>query len=156
MASLPKKYRNWRKNGSKRSSFNASKMAAELHDLLEIPLNSYKSSGGFWYNHPTKGRQIINAIVKVMVDALNREEAVRIPGFGSFVVEDRAPRKSGNNIVASSKDGDILGVSNIPLITPAKKVVVFYPSVHLKAMLNVEEPNVPNCKQHKAIESWSK
>lgn len=156
MASQPKKSRNWRKNGSKRSSFSSTKLAAELHDLLEIPLNSYKSSGGFRYSHPTKGRQIINSIVKVMVDALNREEAIRIPCFGSFVVEDKAPRKSGNNIVASSKDGDILGVSNIPLITAAKKVVVFYPSVHLKAMLNVEEPNVPNFKQRKAIESWSK
>lgn len=156
MASPQKKPKNWRTNGSKRSSFSAGKLAVELHDLLEIPMDVYHSKGGFRYEEPATGRRIIVSIVKVMVDALQREESIRIPGFGVFAVKDKPARRSGHSFVAVDKDGTILATSPVPITTGPKKVVVFYPSAHLEALVNIKEPNVPNWAQRKAIRNWSK
>lgn len=149
-----KKPANWRSSKSRYSSFSKKALARELHYLLDIPIQVFKSKGGFRYERPVKGQEIIDVVIKTMVDALRNGESISIKGFGTFRVEEIKPRRTGHNIMASTADGEILGWSSVPIDHPIKKVVVFLPSPHLKAMVNMNPPNVPNKKQREAIESW--
>ena len=147
------KPKSWRSNRSRPSTFHLKSLARELHELLELPMSVLHSSGGFRYERPLKGTFIIRTIIKTMVDALQRGESIRIPGFGTFKVESRNV-PSGGAIRASTKDGRIIGNTKTSIPHPPKQKVVFYPSVHLQAMVNLKFPNVPNYHQKIAIESW--
>lgn len=114
-------------------------MAEELHDLLDIPREVFRSSGGFQYVEPTKGRQIIATIARSMVDALRREEMIRIKGFGTFTVKVR-PVCSGGTLLTTDKYGEITGLSPVHVPYPPKKRVIFRPSQHLLDMVNRSLP----------------
>ena len=151
---MPHKNNTWRGgHKSRQSSFHQGILAWELHELLEIPRTVKKSSGGFRYERPELGQKIIQTIVKTMTSALQREEEISIPGFGRFRVETRKVR-AGGTIQAVQSNGDIIGRPIIAMPHAPKKYVIFYPSPHLSALINQENPNVLNAKQRKAMKTW--
>lgn len=125
----------------------------ELQDLMDIPREVKYSKGGFRYERPTKAAEVIRAIFKVIKDALHRGESVNIPGFGTFKVIQTKPTRSYGTIVGNSK-GKPVGYSKAYRAVPSKNKVVFKPSVHLMALLNVEEPNVLSWMHKRAMKTW--
>ena len=151
---MPHQNNTWRGgHQSRRSDLSFGKLTKELHELLEIPNTVHYSSGGFRYERPETGALIIRTIVKTMVDALQREEDVIIPGFGRFSVEARKVR-SGGTLQSVASNGDILGLSKKAAKHGPKKYVIFYPSAHLTGMLNTSSPNVPNARQRRVMKTW--
>jgi len=63
---------------------------------------------------------IVNAFMAVVKDTVKKGEEIRIPGFGAFIVRQRAERKAKN-----FASGEMVTV-------PAKKVVIFKPGKELK------------------------
>lgn len=125
----------------------------ELQDLMDIPRAVKHSSGGFRYEKPDKAAEVIRVIFGVIKDALLRGEKVNIPGFGTFKIIDTKPTRSKHTIVGNSK-GKVVGFSQTHRTVPSKKKVIFIPSVHLMAMLNLDEPNVPSYKHKNAMKTW--
>ncbi len=66
-------------------------------------------------------QKVIDAFVEVVSDALAKGEKVRLVGFGSFVVKERAARKGVN---PRTKE---------PINIPAKKVPKFIPGKNLRS-----------------------
>lgn len=136
------------------SAFKMREMAWELHELLDIPKTICHSKGvGHSYQQPKKGQEILTAIVRAMVNALQREEEVNIRNFGRFVVEDRVV-DSGGTIIESGGPGKITIVKKSLPHPKTKKRVIFYPSNHLLAMVNQRPDCVLSAQQRKAMKSW--
>lgn len=111
------------------------RLAADLHDLLEIPLAARKRSSGKNYYHPEKGHQIINAVFQAIAQALQRGEAVHVYGLGRFEVVERPPRRRGHQIVHSKGfSRPVFGGSKI---YRGRKQVIFTPSPALEALVNM-------------------
>ena len=62
----------------------------------------------------------VNAVLKVITEAMHREEKILIPGFGSFAVRERPARNGHNPHTGGS------------MRIPAKKVVRFVPGTGLE------------------------
>lgn len=62
----------------------------------------------------------VNAVLKVITEAMHREEKILIPGFGSFAVKER-PARNGHNPHTGGN-----------MRIPAKKVVRFVPGTGLE------------------------
>src|SRR4029453_19122717 len=67
---------------------------------------------------------IVETVFQSIIDALHRGEKIELPGFGSFLLRQREPRKGRN-----PKTGDKVDV-------PPKKVPYFKPGKELKDLLN--------------------
>jgi DNA-binding protein HU-beta len=62
----------------------------------------------------------VNAVLKVITEAMHKEEKILIPGFGSFAVKERPARNGHNPHTGGS------------MRIPAKKVVRFVPGTGLE------------------------
>ena len=145
----------WRRNRSRRSSFHSGVLTRELHELLDIPYTTLRTAtNSRKYVRPLKGELILRSIVKAMVSALQRGETINIRGFGIFRVETQKVR-SGGTIRAAKSNGDIIGSPKISIPMKPKKRVIFYPSAHLTALINQDNPDGLNYEQKKAMLSWS-
>lgn len=141
----------WRSRKGRPSSIKWKQFYWELQDLLNIPRQVHYSKGGFRYERPDKAAEIVHTIVKVLVDALKRGESVKIAGFGTFDVIDNPKKSVYRPFTASSSDGTPLGQSELILPLPPRKKVIFTPSIHLTAMLNM---NRPNAFEKRAMKTW--
>jgi hypothetical protein len=122
-----------------RSSFSRPEVARDLHKLLGIPHAKN--------NCPTLGYKIIRAVIKAITNALQRGERVTINGFGTFKVVDYTPTPTRYNIIKYDSGARSTGLREY---APRKKVV-FAPSLHIMAMLNVD---TPNGKERSTIGEW--
>lgn len=66
----------------------------------------------------------VDAFVQVVIEAAKRGDEVKIPGFGSFVIAERAERQGKN-----PQTGE-------PITIPARKVVAFRAGSGLKTAVN--------------------
>ena len=66
----------------------------------------------------------VNALVEIISDTLKKGESLRLPGFGTFEVRDRAGRTGRN-----PKTGEELKIA-------ASRVPAFKPGAALKAAVN--------------------
>src|SRR3990167_1122221 len=146
-----KKDKNWRSNRSRRSDLKFNELARELQDLLDIPLQEYRTKSGDLYKDHTKAREIIRAIIQTMINGLKIGEKVNIPGFGTFKVVSLPAQKAVCGIVASDKDGNVLANSSEVIMRPPKKRVVFKPSEHLYATVNLVDSESLSFKQRRAM-----
>lgn len=71
--------------------------------------------------------RVVDVMLETIQEAAGRGENVRIPGFGTLLVRQRAERK-GRNI----RSGEAITI-------PAKKVVVFRPGKNLQEAVNHNE-----------------
>ncbi len=118
------------------------KVAFDIHELLDIPLDSH--------NDPDVGSKIIGTILKCVEEALRRGESVSIRGFGTFrVVAEAGARRTGNNFARQSGERYATALQHLP-----KRRVRFYPSEQLLAMLNANTDNTWDEKR--AISIWNK
>jgi integration host factor subunit alpha len=72
----------------------------------------------------SKSAKFVDLFYEAMVEALERGERVKIPGFGSFTVREKKARLGRN-----PKTGERMEIS-------ARRVVVFNPSGTLRRALN--------------------
>lgn len=68
--------------------------------------------------------QAVEAVLAALEEAVRRGEEVRLPGFGTFAVKERAERQGRNPLT-----GDVISI-------PARKAVVFRPGKDLRAAVN--------------------
>lgn len=138
---------------SRKTDFKLKEFVWELQDLLDIPREVRHTPAGNRYEYPAKAWEVIGAIVKVLVDALQREEKINIRGFGTFKVVN-APRKYVHKaFLGNTPDGKLIGQSPVPIKLPDRKIVVFKPSVHLQAMLNQDNPS---WMHRRAMKTWKR
>jgi integration host factor subunit beta len=71
-----------------------------------------------------EGERLLDAVLKTVVDALQRGEKVDLRGFGTFKIRETKARQARN-----PRTGEAVSV-------PAKKVGTFKPSKELSALLN--------------------
>ena len=71
-----------------------------------------------------QAHEAVQLLLDTMADALERGERVKITGFGSFVLRDKAARLGRNPLT-----GDAIPIS-------ARRVVTFRPSKVFKRMMN--------------------
>ncbi len=71
-----------------------------------------------------KAAQIVEDYIEIIKEALEKDGQVKLPGFGSYEVRSKAPRKGRN-----PKTGD-------KIILRARKVVKFRPSLLLRKTIN--------------------
>ena len=119
---------------------NRSKLARQIHDDLDIPLNGH--------GYPIFMIRLIRTIERTIRDGLSRGEEVNIRGFGTFKLETRTPRRTGNNFVHGR---DVR--SPVPISHPTRKVVVFTPDMSLMALLN--HTDTPNYKERRSAKNWN-
>ena len=135
----------------KTSDRKREKLAREIEDLLG--LRSHKRDrNGERYRSYEKGTQIVQAVLKSIVDGLHRGETVTIRGFGTFIPVKRAPRKTpcllnGNGHGATHTGGTITH--------PAKTVVTFRPSPSLSAWVNLDRNGELNALETRTVASWN-
>lgn len=111
----------------------------ELHKLLDLP---YGSSG-----RPLEGRRLINILLSVLADALNRGESISVRGLGKFKVVQWRGSRSGANYIAAGRQR-----SPVVIDHPPRKRVIFQPSEQLLAMLNLGT----TWDEKRAMEIWNK
>jgi len=70
-----------------------------------------------------QARQVVEAVFGAITESLGEGETIRVPGFGSFSVSERAARKGRNPATGES------------ITIKASKSVRFKPSRELKASL---------------------
>jgi nucleoid DNA-binding protein len=101
---------------------------AEFVEALANTLNQTKS----------ESERVLEAVVDVLKQALQRGEKIDLRGLGVFKVRETKPRQARN-----PRTGEALSI-------PAKKAAVFKPGKELSALLNTsaEEPDA----QAKAVE----
>lgn len=137
------------------SAFSHTRMAEELHELLDIPLDStVKKNSKSTYQEPNTGRRILDSIIKVLVDNLQRGESIRVNGFGTFYIRDRKEWHTGNVILVNNPRGKSVR-SGKSMRVPPKQVVSFKPSNHLLAMINMGDGMEPTYQQRRAMKSWN-
>jgi len=123
--------------------FSQVDLALAIHELLEIPLDKVK-------RYPSEGLKLVAIILNTISDALRRGESVEIDGFGTFKVWK--PRKSWTlKTPIIYREGQVTLLSDEPQTFPGKTKIFFRPSIHLRAMLNVDSPT---WKEAKAISKW--
>jgi len=133
-----------------KSGFHVKEFAWELQELMGIPREVFYTPNGNRYEKPTAATKTIQAILKVISDALHPDEKVNIPGFGTFQVVTR-PAMKRRVILDTSKEGKILAHVDQAIEFPAKRRVTFKPSIHLEAMMNEENPS---WMQRRAMRTW--
>jgi len=136
----------------KRSAFRFKDIVWELQDLLDAPREVRYSDAGNRYEYPKKGWEVIQAIMKVITEALQRGESVQIRGFGIFKVIDNPKRMVHKPFLGNYK-GKLIGQSTESWPLPNRKLVVFKPSLHIEAMVN---PETANWEQRRAMKTWKK
>ena len=101
---------------------------AEFLESLANTLNQTKS----------ESERVLEAVVDVLKQALQRGEKIDLRGLGAFKVRETKPRQARN-----PRTGEALSI-------PAKTAAVFKPGKELSALLNTsaEEPDA----QAKAVE----
>jgi len=72
----------------------------------------------------SKSAKFVDLLFEAMVEALDRGEKIKIPGFGVFKVREKAARKGRN-----PKTGERIQICT-------RQVVTFNPSVALRKALN--------------------
>lgn len=68
--------------------------------------------------------QAVDAVFELMKEALEHGEKVKVAGFGSFVVQEKRPRKGRN-----PQTGEEIEISS-------RRVLIFKPSPILRRVLN--------------------
>lgn len=116
-------------------------LAREIHLLLDLPLGS----------HEAFGRKVIETVITTIKNALLRGEKVNITGFGKFTIRTRRSCNATNRIIKSGHQP--FYYSPVKIRTQPKRYVHFSPSLPLKAMLHLDDPNK---KLKQIIQSWSK
>lgn len=120
-----------------------------IHEALDLPLDPVT-------RRPKLGLKIVKAMQKAMTEALRRGEEVTVRGFGKFHISEG--RKRYHVPKPAVFNPGVFGhkytvYSDEPLFLPARKRVVFQPSVQLTAMLNVDDnPNYD--EKYRAIDKW--
>ncbi|MEW6605888.1 MAG: HU family DNA-binding protein [bacterium] len=71
-----------------------------------------------------EAKQVVDVILKSIINGLNKDKRLEIRGLGVFVVKDRAPRQG--RIISTGK--------KVPI--PARRVPVFIPGKILKRIVN--------------------
>lgn len=121
-------------------------LAQAIEELLDIKPN--------WRLHyPVEGTKILEAILKTIAAALHRNETISIKGFGKFYVIQKAP-KIKNQLIIANPTGSNPIFSPVPIQTKASKIVIFEPSIQLRAMVNGIIN--PSFKERRAISIWNK
>ena len=70
---------------------------------------------------------LVDALIEEMAQAFERGEEVKVPGFGSFHVRDKAARMGRNPATGS------------PLLLDGRRVLTFKPSALLRERLNADQ-----------------
>lgn len=118
-------------------------LALDLHELLDIPLSKTR--------RPKVGYQIVRAIRQAMTQALRSGDYVTIQGFGTFRVVEKPPRLMRVRILS----GIPFVLSREPSYSKAHKVVVFKPSVTLRAMVEGDNPTVAVRKHLRSVAAYN-
>jgi nucleoid DNA-binding protein len=105
------------------------KIAQEVGYLLDLPVQGPHGT----FHGPAF--QLVNTVIKVVVEALQRGESVFIPGFGTFKWKSYP---LGTKYISYSYNGEPATKHSPRIIQPLhpKKRVIFKPSKVLKRMLN--------------------
>lgn len=118
--------------------FGRQELHGVLAEVLDLP-----------YKDP-QVKQILRAIFQSITSAIRRGEPVVIPGFGRFFLAKRKPRRVPTlllggpyNFTKSSAGETIQG----------KTYVVFRPTRHLRAMLNMHNEQL-TYHERASIRSW--
>ena len=102
---------------------NRATITQDLAEILELPVRGHGKG---------KACEIANAVIRVMTDALQRGESIRIDGLGTFGVRTRcATRRTHYFYPLLGKGGHVETVD-----TPEKKIVFFRPSENILRTLN--------------------
>ena len=118
------------------ANLNSRDLALLIHELLDIPLNSH--------NQPTKGYQVVKAIIQAMTKALQRGEEIYIRGFGIFRPVEWKARRIGHALLTPTH------FSPVPTHVRARRRIQFFSAAPLRAMLN----NGTTYEERRAISSW--
>lgn len=118
------------------SSLHWTDVAKELQDLLDLPLEEFKSANSTTWL-PLTGTRVIHAIFDTVKAALLRGEDVEIQGFGKFKIIERKARTVPVGFVAT--DGTAEGVKHSAKVRviPPKLIVKFFPSPYLTGVTNL-------------------
>src|ERR1700684_3240535 len=114
--------------GADRPSQASDQLKWERHDKSGIRGIAGK------YSQPDQERErVLEAVVDVLKQALQRGEKIDLRGLGVFKVRETKPRQARN-----PRTGEALSI-------PAKKAAIFKPGKELSALLNTsaEEPDAP-------------
>lgn len=130
--------------------FSVKKLAKDLHYLLDIPMTSKYTKSGGHYMAPEKGREIVQAIIKVLVSALQRDERVNIPGFGTFYTKWYNQSSGFEGIWNGEKFG--YNKRTTSYMRAPRKRVRFKPSYHLSAYIN--QGGELNWNERRAMKTW--
>lgn len=130
--------------------FSAKQLAKDLHYLLDIPMTSKHTKRGGHYMEPEKGREIVQAIVKVLVSALQRDERVNIPGFGTFFTKYYNQSSGFESI--RKREGFGYDKRTTTYMRAPRKRVRFKPSYHLSAYIN--QGGELNYNERRAMKTW--
>jgi len=94
----------------KRDNISKNELSKIIYSNLGIPI--------------TFSRKILDIILETIVEGLNKNEVVKIAGFGKFKVRKKRKRTGRNPM--TKKEYEI----------KSRKVVTFHPSIPLKEILN--------------------
>ena len=93
-------------------------MAVTKADLVEIICEK----NAFWTRQETA--QIVEQVLEIMKETLERGETVKISGFGNFTVREKRPRKGRNPKTTEE------------ITITSRRVLKFKPSQKLRKLLN--------------------
>lgn len=110
-----------------------------------------RDKNGKPYTHYAKGAELIRAVVKVLVDGLQRGETIEVRGFGKFIPTLRAPRKAPFILNPTGRGGTYTGAS---VTIPARLKVIFKPSPSLEAWVNLNRKGELTHRHRDAVANW--
>ena len=100
-------------------------IAQQVQEIMDIPPDKHG-------NYPV-GTKVVRGVISSITKALRAGEEVKVAGFGTFRLRYVRPKYIHNVVVGREFNGN---KSPVPILIPHKFVVVFEPSVVLRALLN--------------------